>query len=319
MTEKRKKAIIRRRIFIAIVAAVLAAFIAIVAVVVVALKDKGKQTNNESGVSSQDTVSVSDTQVSEPASSQDNMSQSEPAATASSASKTDDTKSSTPSQTADTPQNTSKPVDTNLDPDFGRLLLINGENPLPDEYDTAVRQYLVEIDSKYRNNNYVTQIHRDVYPYITAMVAAAQADGVDLKVWSPFRSYSIQNDLFQRQVARMGGDEQKAATVVARPGTSEHNTGLCADFNMADDAFESKPMYKWMCENAENYGFILRYPKDKQSVTGVIYESWHWRFVGINNAKEINKLGVTLEEYVKMKNLDPKMDMYGDDDYMGNQ
>ena len=319
MTEKRKKAIIRRRIFIAIVAAVLAAFIAIVAVVVVALKDKGKQTNNESGVSSQDTVSVSDTQVSEPASSQDNMSQSEPAATASSASKTDDTKSSTPSQTADTPQNTSKPVDTNLDPDFGRLLLINGENPLPDEYDTAVRQYLVEIDSKYRNNNYVTQIHRDVYPYITAMVAAAQADGVDLKVWSPFRSYSIQNDLFQRQVARMGGDEQKAVTVVARPGTSEHNTGLCADFNMADDAFESKPMYKWMCENAENYGFILRYPKDKQSVTGVIYESWHWRFVGINNAKEINKLGVTLEEYVKMKNLDPKMDMYGDDDYKGNQ
>lgn len=301
MTEKRKKAIIRRRIFIAIVAAVLAAFIAIVAVVVVALKDKGKQTNNESaesGVSSQDTVSVSDTQVSEPASSQDNTSQSEPAATASSASKTDD---------------------TNLDPDFGRLLLINGENPLPDEYDTAVRQYLVEIDSKYRNNNYVTQIHRDVYPYITAMVAAAQADGVDLKVWSPFRSYSIQNDLFQRQVARMGGDEQKAATVVARPGTSEHNTGLCADFNMADDAFESKPMYKWMCENAENYGFILRYPKDKQSVTGVIYESWHWRFVGINNAKEINKLGVTLEEYVKMKNLDPKMDMYGDDDYKGNQ
>ncbi len=301
MTEKRKKAIIRRRIFIAIVAAVLAAFIAIVAVVVVALKGKGKQTNNESaesGVSSQDTVSVSDTQVSEPASSQDNTSQSEPAATASSASKTDD---------------------TNLDPDFGRLLLINGENPLPDEYDTAVRQYLVEIDSKYRNNNYVTQIHRDVYPYITAMVAAAQADGVDLKVWSPFRSYSIQNDLFQRQVARMGGDEQKAATVVARPGTSEHNTGLCADFNMADDAFESKPMYKWMCENAENYGFILRYPKDKQSVTGVIYESWHWRFVGINNAKEINKLGVTLEEYVKMKNLDPKMDMYGDDDYKGNQ
>ena len=242
MTEKRKKAIIRRRIFIAIVAAVLAAFIAIVAVVVVALKGKGKQANNESGVSSQDTVSVSDTQVSEPASSQDNTSQSEPAATASSASKTDD---------------------TTLDPDFGRLLLINGENPLPDEYDTAVRQYLVEIDSKYRNNNYVTQIHRDVYPYITAMVAAAQADGVDLKVWSPFRSYSIQNDLFQRQVARMGGDEQKAATVVARPGTSEHNTGLCADFNMADDAFESKPMYKWMCGNAENYGFILRYPKDK--------------------------------------------------------
>ena len=70
-----------------------------------------------------------------------------------------------------------------------------------------------------------------------------------------------------------------------------------------------------MCENAQDYGFILRYPKDKQHVTGVIYESWHWRFVGINYAKEIKELGVTLEEYVEMKNLDPTMDMYGDDSY----
>ncbi|MBQ8794101.1 MAG: M15 family metallopeptidase, partial [Clostridia bacterium] len=181
------------------------------------------------------------------------------------------------------------------------------------DYDTKVREYLVEIDPQYRNNNYVTQIHKDVYPYITAMVAAAQADGVNLKVWSPFRSYAIQNDLFQKQVNRVGGDEEQAATVVARPGTSEHNTGLCADFNMAGDAFESTPMYTWMCENAEDYGFILRYPKDKQHITGVIYESWHWRFVGINNAKEINELGVTLEEFIEMKKFDPTMDMYGDD------
>ncbi|MBQ8267114.1 MAG: M15 family metallopeptidase, partial [Clostridia bacterium] len=205
------------------------------------------------------------------------------------------------------------PTGVELDADFGRLLLINGENALPDDYDTKVREYLVEIDPQYRNNNYVTQIHKDVYPYITAMVAAAQADGVDLRVWSPFRSYAIQNDLFQKQVNRVGGDEEKAATVVARPGTSEHNTGLCADFNMASDTFESTPMYTWMCENAENYGFILRYPKDKQHITGVIYESWHWRFVGINNAKLINELGLTLEEFIEMKNFDPAMDMYGDD------
>ena len=60
----------------------------------------------------------------------------------------------------------------------------------------------------------------------------------------------------------------------------------------ASDAFENTEMYTWMCENAEDYGFILRYPQSKQEVTGVIYESWHWRFVGINNAKEINKLGI---------------------------
>ena len=186
-----------------------------------------------------------------------------------------------------------------LDANFECLLLVNGDNPLPDTYDSEVRQYLVEIDPQYRNNNYVTQIHKDVYPYITAMVANAQKDGVDLKVWSPFRSYAIQNDLFQKQVNRVGGDEDLAATVVARPGTSEHNTGLCADFNMASDAFENTPMYTWMCENAADYGFIMRYRKDKQPITGVIHESWHWRFVGINHAHKINELDMCLEEYVE--------------------
>jgi len=192
--------------------------------------------------------------------------------------------------------------DSGLDPNFERLLLVNSENPLPESYDSEVRKDLVEIDKKYRNNDYVTQIHKDIYPYITAMVAAAQADGVDLRVWSPFRSYAIQKDLFQKQVDRVGGDEEKAATVVARPGTSEHNTGLCADFNMASDAFEETEMYTWMKKNAENYGFVMRYSKEKQPITGVIHESWHWRFVGINHAKKMNELGYCLEEYIDYLN-----------------
>ncbi len=191
-----------------------------------------------------------------------------------------------------------------LDANFRRVALINAKNPLPENYDKDIRSSLVTIDQNLRNNNYVTDIHKDVYPYISAMVKAAQADGINLKVWSPFRSYGDQRVLFENQVKRQGGDEAKAATVVARPGTSEHNTGLCADFNMADDAFESTPMYTWMIENAEDYGFILRYPKDKTDITGVIYESWHWRFVGINTAKEMNNLGMTLEEYVEYKNID---------------
>lgn len=190
-----------------------------------------------------------------------------------------------------------------LDANFRRVALINGKNPLPDDYDKNVRASLVTIDTTLRNNNYVTDIHKDVYPYITAMVKAAQAEGVNLKVWSPFRSYGDQKVLFQNQVNRVNGDEEKAATVVARPGTSEHNTGLCADFNMADDKFESTPMYTWMVENAEDYGFVLRYPKNKTDITGVIYESWHWRFVGINTAKEMNKLDMTLEEYVEYKEI----------------
>ena len=193
--------------------------------------------------------------------------------------------------------------ESGLDKKYSNLMLVNGKNPLPDNYDSDIRKDLVEIEPELRNNNYVTKIHKSVYPYITAMVKAAQADGVDLKVWSPFRSYADQKVLFKNQVRKSGGDEELAATVVARPGTSEHNTGICADFNMADDAFEKTPMYKWMTENAEDYGFILRYPKDKQEITGVIYESWHWRFVGIDMAKKINKSGLCLEEYLEQNNL----------------
>lgn len=294
MTEKRKKAIKRRRIFMAVLIVVFIALeSAMIAAIVAVVKNGSKnKTDNTSVVSDEQTPS------SENPSGGDGTDSSDV--------------SSAPSK-PDLPDTFVTPTGITLDANFGRLLLINGENPLPDDYDTKVREYLVEIDDEYRNNDYVTQIHREVYPYITAMVAAAQAEGVDLQVWSPFRSYAIQNDLFKVQVNRVGGDEEKAATVVARPGTSEHNTGLCADFNMASDRFESTEMYTWMCENAEDYGFILRYPKDKQSVTGVIYESWHWRFVGINNAKEINDLGVTLEEYIDMKGIDPTVDMYTDD------
>ena len=274
MTERqiaRRKAIIRRRIFLGSCFLVLVLIVALLIFMITAIfsdDDKGKDNSSDIPVSS---IS-SDTDSSENQSSDDNES-----------------------------NNSESMPDTvnGLDANFSSLLLVNGENPLPETYDSEVRQYLVEIDPQYRNNNYVTQIHKDVYPYITAMVAAAQADGVDLRVWSPFRSYAIQNDLFQKQVARVGGDEEKAATVVARPGTSEHNTGLCADFNMASDAFENTKMYSWMVENAEDYGFIMRYRKDKQPITGVIHESWHWRFVGINHAKQINKLDMCLEEYVE--------------------
>ena len=284
MINKRKKAIIRRRIFFAFCATVVIAAIVTVSAVVILIKnatnDKNGKEQSGSTVSSSELVSSEDM-------SSEQIAASEPEYVTLG--------------------------DYTLDASFSRLLLINGENPLPEDYDTNVREYLVEIPDEYRNNDYVTQIHKDILPYVTAMVANAQADGVNLQVWSPFRSYAIQNDLFQKQVDRVGGDEAKAATVVARPGTSEHNTGLCADFNMASDTFETTPMYTWMCENAEDYGFILRYPKEKEHITGVIYESWHWRFVGINAAKEINELGLTLEEYIEQKNIEPTVDMYGDD------
>lgn len=294
MATKRQKAIIKRNIFISVVAVVLIAAIIgccfAADAVFDALKKNDKNSEKSSGKASSSAASKENGEKNE-AQNEENS--------------------------ANTKKDTYNPDKkemvnvggVELDANFRRVLLVNGDNPLPDDYDANIRKDLVTIDPKYRNNNYVTDIHKDVYPYIAAMVAAANKEGVNLKVWSPFRSYAIQNDLFQKQVNRVGGDEEKAATVVARPGTSEHNTGLCADFNMASDSFEKTPMFAWMMENAEDYGFILRYPESKIDVTGVIYESWHWRFVGINTAKEINEMGVTLEEYVEIKNIDWKSEL----------
>ncbi|MBR4909770.1 MAG: M15 family metallopeptidase [Clostridia bacterium] len=200
--------------------------------------------------------------------------------------------------------------DTELDANYSRLLLVNAEYPLPEDYKYGWN--VTEFDVSYSNNSdkLMHRIDTGIWPYVKAMIDAARKDGIDLSVWSPYRTYEMQERLFKNRVAKEGGDEAKAATAVARPGTSEHNTGLCADFNMASSKFESTKTFTWMCEHAEEYGFILRYPKDKIDITGVMYESWHWRFVGINRAKEINNLNVTLEEYIKLKGLDPQAELY---------
>ena len=198
---------------------------------------------------------------------------------------------------------------TNLDPDFTRLLLVNDANPLPADYDYEGN--LVTVDKKYINGS-LRQVDKDVWPYMQAMLEAAWADGVKLYIWSPYRSYNTQKMLFENKISRvtqstgLTGEaaEIEAAKVVARPGTSEHHTGLAADFNMANNSFETTDMFRWMKENAENYGFIMRYSEEKHDITKIIHESWHWRFVGINVAKEMNSLNMCLEEYVKYKGIE---------------
>lgn len=277
---QRHKAIVRRRIFLSVCAVILAAVILLIVFAVKAVMSGGEKDNNSSKISSLQSDSVSDV------------------SDISDASEVSSEQSSTPSYPETGPNG--------LDANYTKLLLVNGENPLPEDYDYEGN--LTTIPDKYINGS-LKQIDKDVWPYMQAMIEAAWADGVKLYVWSPYRSYSTQNMLFKKQVDRQIAKgvpadkaEDEAATVVARPGTSEHHTGLAADFNMADDKFETTEMYTWMQQHAADYGFIMRYSGEKQEITGVIHESWHYRFVGINAAKEMNRLNMCLEEYVEYLN-----------------
>ena len=128
------------------------------------------------------------------------------------------------------------------------------------------------------------------------MKAAAARDGLNLWICSGFRSYNYQRDLYNSYVNRDG--KAKADTYSARPGHSEHQTGLAMDINMAGDAFNNTREAKWLAEHCAEYGFILRYPQGKQDITGYKYESWHVRYLGKPLAAEVTDSGLTLEEFL---------------------
>ena len=139
------------------------------------------------------------------------------------------------------------------------------------------------------------------------MYDAALADGITLTPVSGYRSYERQQRNFENRIkenmdAGMDKTEatKSAATVIMVPGSSEHNAGLAMDICSLAQSFENYDEFEWLDQHAAEYGFILRYPKDEKSrnITGVIYEPWHYRFVGIETAKEIKERGITLEEYL---------------------
>ena len=130
------------------------------------------------------------------------------------------------------------------------------------------------------------------------LVRDASAAGLSMQCVSGFRSYWTQAQLYQNYCARDG--QAAADTYSARAGHSEHQTGLAIDVNCAGSAFDNTPEAKWLAENCWKYGFILRYPKGKESITGYQYESWHIRYVGKEWAKTITESGLTLEEYFQI-------------------
>ncbi|MBM7579493.1 M15 family metallopeptidase [Jeotgalibacillus terrae] len=135
------------------------------------------------------------------------------------------------------------------------------------------------------------------------MQQAASAAGYSLVAFSTYRSYDYQTDLYNNYVAQHGQEE--ADRFSARPGYSEHQTGLGFDIgaegqeeHWASDSFKDTPEAKWLAENAHKFGFILRYPAGKEHITGYQYESWHFRYIGKDLAGKVYKSGQTLEEYL---------------------
>jgi len=145
--------------------------------------------------------------------------------------------------------------------------------------------------------------YRIVEP-LNAFIAAARAEGLSVYLSSAYRDYATQNYLYNRKIQQYG-DPAVAARIVAPPGTSEHQTGLALDitdryYEMKDSSLENTALYQWMSAHCHEYGFIVRYPKDKEDVTGIIYEPWHFRYVGVEAATYIMENGLCLEEFLAL-------------------
>lgn len=179
------------------------------------------------------------------------------------------------------------------------LILVNPWNELPKDYEPNLTMLPNghSIDSR-------------CYPALTEMMNACRDEGLTPLICSSYRSQEKQEALFQERIdelRRQGYSKKaaqaKAATSVARPGTSEHQIGLAVDivdrsYQALDARQEYTPVQQWLMANSWKYGFILRYPKDKGRLTGIIYEPWHYRYVGVEAADEIYERGICLEEYL---------------------
>lgn len=189
------------------------------------------------------------------------------------------------------------------------LRLVNRDHPMTE---SAVPEVAIEtVDT----NGY--QVDARIMQDLEAMFTDARAAGKNPMICSAFREWNLQVSLYENKIARVMQEEgisyeaaaEKAATVVAKPGTSEHQIGLALDivaseYQELDEAQMETEDQKWLIENSWKYGFILRYPMDKSEITGVIFEPWHYRYVGKKAAKEITEQNLTLEEYVGAEPID---------------
>jgi D-alanyl-D-alanine carboxypeptidase len=185
--------------------------------------------------------------------------------------------------------------------DDWKLVLVNEAHPLPEGFGVETRALPngLRFDAR-------------AYGDLARMLQAGKDQGLSFVVCSAYRSYEKQKELFDGQVAAEeaaglshGEAVEAAKTKVALPGTSEHNLGLAADivaldYQKLDAGFLDTPECRWLRENAYKYGFIMRYPEEKSAITKIVFEPWHYRYVGVKAATEITQKGLCLEEYLGM-------------------
>ena len=203
-----------------------------------------------------------------------------------------------PAQTT-APQATALPVAGTEGENVWMMRLVNHTHPLPDDFD-------VELGTLPNG----LQFDARAIDQLEKMLGDGNASGLQLMVCSAYRSIARQDKLFEQmkqQYIAQGMTEQQAydktSTIRTPHACSEHSSGLAADivavnYQTLDDGFGDTPEAKWLAAHAADYGFILRYPKDKEDVTGIIWEPWHFRYVGVENAQKVKDSGLCLEEYL---------------------
>ena len=186
-----------------------------------------------------------------------------------------------------------------VSPEDWQVLLVNQWHPIPEGY-TFERTEL-------RNGQAVDS---RAYPDLQEMMDDCRAAGLDPLICSSYRTQEKQQELYEKKIQRLldaGYSHRRAVeeagTVVAVPGTSEHQTGLALDivdtsYQLLDEAQENTDVQQWLMAHSWEYGFVLRYPSGKREITGIVYEPWHYRYVGRAAAREMTEQDLCLEEYV---------------------
>lgn len=193
--------------------------------------------------------------------------------------------------------------------DLDVTVLVNKKNMLDSSY-VPLKMYVVDENEgnfhQFKDASLKPMLRSDIKEYVDKLINDAQELGLPIIVDSGYRSFKYQQVVLDALIKEKGDEAFK---LVALPGASEHQTGLAIDFAYYengiynDDVKENDKEAIWLKNNAWKYGFILRYPKGKENVTGYNFEPWHFRFVGLKLAKYLFKNDLTLEEYYKNSNI----------------